>query len=158
MSTNDPYILAGVPVTQPFIIAYIGASTNLGSNAVLMTSLQLSNCLATNASAFNAAKTAAEINIANQSLTNYASWYSIYTNLPAGQVDCNTRTNSLWKMYMGALAGTNTTAQFSNACVNLMLHTYVSFIYHQQVGRYLTKLGPGLTNIYSSSADPSNGQ
>ena len=86
--------------------------------------------------------------------TNYAAWYSMFTNIPAGINDSSNRIAALGVIYTNLLSGTNTQAQ-DNAQLTQMAHQqYYSFVYLNQIIAYLSRLGPGLQQIYQPTNDP----
>lgn len=86
--------------------------------------------------------------------SNYAAWHSMFTNIPAGINDSSNRIAALGVIYTNLLSGTNTQAQ-DNAQLTQMAHQqYYSFVYLNQIIAYLSRLGPGLQQVYQPTNDP----
>lgn len=147
---SDPMRVAGAPTNQPYIWINIGSSTNVTPPAILLSADQLATCFATNAAAWSNALVQCNYNVTS----NYNAWYSIYTNIPAGMVDSSNRMAALLLNYNSFISGTNTAAGTNAIIKSVINQTYYTFVYLNQMINYLSKLGPGLQQIYNPESDP----
>ena len=86
--------------------------------------------------------------------SNYAAWYSMYTNIPAGIADSQNRINTLSNDWNSYKSGTNTIVGTNTLVAQLFNETEYSYVYLNQIITYLSRLGPGLSQIYTPQSDP----
>lgn len=158
-ATNSPQVLGGWPQWEPAIGGVRALGTTNGpvlTNEVLFAWVDVNALISTNQAAFSAYQQAQYT--ASPAGTNYAAWLSLYNQIPLGISDTSNRMVTLTNLYSSWRSGTNSAAQTNAIITSVIQNDYYTWVYMNQIIKYLSKLGPGLQSIYNPASDPTQGQ
>lgn len=149
--TNQPY--QGL-TNWPQGAKPVSWSTNTPGWATNMTLANYSAYVAAQQPVYDAgvsnALYSANVNISS----NAAAWQAMYVQIPLGISDSSNRIFTLGNLIASWNSGTNNAAGTNSIIKQTMQNVQVSYQYLNQIIVYLSRLGPGLQQVYQPANDP----
>lgn len=86
--------------------------------------------------------------------SNYVAWFNVYTQMPLGIQDSSNRIATFNSLLSSWSSGTNTAAQTNSIVKQTIQNQSIVMTYLNQIIGYLSRLGPGLQQVYQPANDP----
>lgn len=129
------------------------SNTNTRPAQILFTIGSFNAYMATNMAGFLAWQT----NTANPQWLiqqNYTAWFNVYTQMPIGIQDSSNRIATFNSLLSSWSSGTNTASQTNSIIKQTIQNQSIVMTYLNQIIGYLSRLGPGLQQVYQPANDP----